>query len=59
MFDRLSAYAPQALAVLRIVTALLFIESGSMKLFGFRLRFPSRSRGCCSSPAFSNSSGGS
>ena len=35
MFDRLSAYAPQALAVLRIVTALLFVESGSMKLFGF------------------------
>ena len=35
MFDRLSAYAPQALAVLRIVTALLFIEHGTQKLFGF------------------------
>lgn len=35
MFDRLSAYAPQALAVLRIVAALLFIEHGTQKLFGF------------------------
>ena len=35
MFDRLSAYAPQALAVLRIITALLFIESGTTKLIGF------------------------
>jgi len=33
--DRLSAYAPQALAVLRIVAALLFIAHGSQKLFGF------------------------
>ena len=33
--DRLTTYAPQALAVLRIVTALLFIEHGTMKLFGF------------------------
>ncbi len=40
MFDRLSAYAPQALSVLRIVTALLFIESGSQKLFGFPAPFP-------------------
>ena len=40
MFDRLSVYAPQALAVLRIVTALLFVESGSMKLFGFPTAFP-------------------
>ena len=40
MFDRLSAYAPQALSVLRIVTALLFVESGSMKLFGFPAPFP-------------------
>ena len=40
MFDRLSAYAPQALAVLRIVTALLFIESGTTKLFGFPAPFP-------------------
>ena len=35
MFDRLSAYAPQALAVLRIVTALLFIEHATQKLFNF------------------------
>lgn len=35
MFDRLSSYAPHALAVLRIVTALLFIEHGTQKLFGW------------------------
>ena len=40
MFDRLSAYSPQALSALRIVTALLFIESGSQKLFGFPAAFP-------------------
>lgn len=33
--DRLSAYAPQALAVLRIVAALLFIAHGTQKLFSF------------------------
>ncbi|GGF16166.1 hypothetical protein GCM10011321_05110 [Youhaiella tibetensis] len=33
--DRLNAYAPQALAVLRIMTALLFIAHGTQKLFGF------------------------
>jgi len=35
MEGKLSAYSPQALAVLRIVTALLFIEHGTQKLFGF------------------------
>lgn len=35
MFERMGAYKPQALAVLRIMTALLFIEHGTMKLFGF------------------------
>lgn len=35
MFDRLSAYAPQALAVLRIVAAILFILHGTQKLIGF------------------------
>ena len=35
MFDRFSAYAPQALAVLRIVAAILFIQHGTQKLFGF------------------------
>lgn len=35
MNDRLSAYAPQALAVLRIVTALLFLAHGTQKLLGF------------------------
>ena len=40
MFDRLSAYAPQALAVLRIVAALLFIAHGTQKLFGFPAGFP-------------------
>lgn len=34
-FDRLSKYSPQALAVLRIVVALLFIEHGTQKMFGF------------------------
>lgn len=35
MLDGLSKYQPQALAVLRIMTALLFIEHGTQKLFGF------------------------
>lgn len=35
MFDRLSAYQPQALAALRIVTALLFVEHGTQKFFNF------------------------
>lgn len=35
MFDRLSAYAPQALAVLRIVAALLFLSHGLQKIVGF------------------------
>lgn len=35
MFNRLSAYAPQALAVLRIMTALLFLAHGTQKLIGF------------------------
>lgn len=34
-FARLSAYQPQALAILRIMTGLLFVEHGTMKLFGF------------------------
>ncbi len=33
--DALSKYSPYALGLLRIVTALLFIEHGTMKLFGF------------------------
>ncbi len=35
LFERLSPYQPAALAILRIVTALLFIEHGTQKLFGF------------------------
>ena len=31
----LSAYAPRALAVLRIVAALIFLEHGTQKLLGF------------------------
>jgi len=33
--NRLSAYAPQALALLRIMSALLFIAHGTQKLLGF------------------------
>ena len=35
MLDRLSTYEPQALAVLRIVNALLFLHGGIQLLFGF------------------------
>lgn len=35
MFEGLSRYQPQVLALLRIITALLFIEHGTMKLFSF------------------------
>ncbi|MGD9476659.1 DoxX family protein [Shinella sp. G-2] len=35
MVDRLSAFRPQALALLRIMTALLFIEHGTQKFFDF------------------------
>jgi putative oxidoreductase len=35
MLDNLGRYAPHALALLRIVAALLFIQHGTMKLFGF------------------------
>ena len=34
-FSRLSGYRPQALAALRIMTALLFIEHGTQKFFNF------------------------
>ena len=35
MFDRFSAYRPQALAALRIMAALLFIEHGTQKFIDF------------------------
>ena len=35
LFEGLSRYRPQALGVLRIVTALQFIEHGTQKLFNF------------------------
>jgi len=35
MIEKLSGYAPMALAALRIVSGLLFFESGMQKLFGF------------------------
>jgi putative oxidoreductase len=35
MLDNLSRYQPYALGVLRIMTALLFIEHGTQKLIGF------------------------
>lgn len=33
--DSLENFAPRALAILRIVTAILFLEHGTQKLFGF------------------------
>jgi putative oxidoreductase len=33
--DQLSAWAPRVLSILRIVTGLLFLEHGTMKLFAF------------------------
>ncbi|MER9300569.1 DoxX family protein [Mesorhizobium sp. M0621] len=35
LFEGLAKYQPQALGVLRIITALQFIEHGSQKLFNF------------------------
>ena len=35
LFDGLAKFQPQALGVLRIITALQFIEHGSQKLFNF------------------------
>ncbi|MDQ1186719.1 MULTISPECIES: DoxX family protein [Agrobacterium] len=35
VFEKLSRYQPYALAALRIIAALLFIEHGTQKLFGF------------------------
>ena len=35
MFDRFSAYQPQLLSVLRIVTGLLFVSHGVAKVLGF------------------------
>lgn len=34
-FDTLGRYRPQLLSILRIVTALLFLQHGTAKLFGF------------------------
>jgi putative oxidoreductase len=39
-FEALSAWAPRALAVLRIVTGLLFMQHGLMKLVGFPAPMP-------------------
>ena len=37
---RWSALAPQLLSVLRIVAALMFLQSGTMKLFGWPIAMP-------------------
>lgn len=34
-FDRFGRYRPELLSILRIVTALLFLQHATMKLFGF------------------------
>ena len=39
-FNSLNAWAPRALAVLRIVTGLLFLQHGMMKMFGFPIPMP-------------------
>lgn len=39
MDQRLSPYAPQALALLRIMSALLLMQHGTQKLFGFPAPF--------------------
>ena len=38
--DRLNAWAPRVLSLLRIITALLFMEHGVMKLFDFPAPVP-------------------
>ena len=43
--DALNAWAPQASAVLRIVTALLFLQHGLMKLTGFPMEMPGGGEG--------------
>ncbi len=43
--DALNAWAPQARAVLRIVTALLFLQHGIMKLTGFPMEMPGGGEG--------------
>ena len=35
MFDKLSAYRPQLLSILRIVAGLMFMQHGMQKIFGF------------------------
>ena len=40
MSESLAAWSPRMLAVLRIVAVLLFIEHGTMKLFGFPVAMP-------------------
>ena len=35
MFDKLSAYRPQLLSILRIVAGLMFMQHGLQKIFGF------------------------
>jgi len=39
MFDRSTSYAPQALALLRIMAGLLLIQHGTQKLLGFPAPF--------------------
>jgi hypothetical protein len=52
MYDRLSTYSPQALAVLRIVAAVLFIETGSGDPLLLRLPLPRLRRAWCLEPGW-------
>jgi len=40
MFERLDSYRPHALALLRIVSGLLFVHFGLQKLFNFPVPYP-------------------
>lgn len=40
VFAKWQSYAPQLLSVLRIIAAIIFIQPGTMKLFGYPIEMP-------------------